>query len=230
MNRRMEFENDEAWHNRGYLPHYDQANKYQMITYRLADSLPKDVLAGFAGGSPANKLSPIPDSSSIDEIKKRKLVEKYLDQGYGACYLEIPEVAQLVVENWFHFDGERYDLIAYVIMPNHVHLLIKTYANYTLKDVIHSWKSFTAHKIIKFLDRNAGEPPASPGNEKVETSIGKSLELPKKIWMEDYWDRFIRDERHFCSVISYIVQNPVKANLVKDSKEWLWTYINHNKN
>ncbi|EDM25021.1 hypothetical protein LNTAR_01707 [Lentisphaera araneosa HTCC2155] len=187
--RRPEFENREAWHSRGFLPNYDVANKYQMITYRLADSLPKHVIAGSAGGSPAEKT------------QKRKLIEKYLDQSYGACYLKRPEIAQVVVDNWRHFDDERYDLIAYVVMPNHVHLLIKTYENHCLNRVVHSWKSYTSHEIKKILleGNNAGEPPALPGdlNQLEGNNAGEPPARPGEIWMEDYWDRFIRDEKTF---------------------------------
>jgi putative transposase len=209
---RPEFRNDADWHNRGYLPHYDVSHKYQMITYRLADSLPLDLinkiqnsLPGIAGGSPANR-----NGYTEDQVKKRKLIEKYLDHGYGACYLKNPKIAQVVANNWKHFDNKRYDLIAYVIMPNHVHLLIKTYQGHALKDVVHSWKSYTGHKIKKILtEAQAGEPPA----------------IPAKVWMEDYWDRFIRDEKHFHTSIKYILENPLKATLVKQIDQWPWIYL-----
>ena len=101
MLERSEFDNLDAWQNRGYLPHYDFAGKYQMITYRLADSLPLKVLnAGSAGVSPAKNTH------------QRKLEEKYLDKGYGSCILKIPAVAEIVTNAWKHFDGSHYDIIA----------------------------------------------------------------------------------------------------------------------
>ena len=192
MNHRPEFENSEAWHNRGYLPHYDVAHKYQMITYRLADSLP---------GARASR----PQSRT----QERKETERLLDKGYGSCVLKNPTCAQIVVDAWKFFDGQYYDLISYVVMPNHVHVLINTYESHGLSDVIHSWKSFTAHEIKKYLRDNAGETPALPA-----------------IWQEEYWDRFIRDEKHFASAIDYILENPVKAGLVKQGQDWPWSYVN----
>ena len=176
--RRHEFDNHEAWHNRGYLPHYEAGDKLQMITYRLGDSLP-----GSVGGSPA-KVEDLQES----DLDRRKRIESLLDNGYGSCVLKNPRIAQMVIENWQFFDGKRYDLIAYVVMPNHVHLLIRTYVGWSLSDVLHSWKSYTSHEMKKILQEEeckgnsgksstsmplayAGEPPTLPG------------------WQEEYWDR-----------------------------------------
>ena len=196
-----------GWHSRGYLPHYDQDNAYQMITYRLADSLPASIL-GSAGGSPAECSN---DTQSAEEIKqaktiRRKKIEAYLDAGYGSCLLKQLPIAELVIGNWYFFDGKRYDLIAYVVMPNHVHLLIKTYQGWSLSDVLHGWKSYTSKEIKKLL-RCAGEPPA----------------LPAKIWQEEYWDRVIRNEAHFNNAVNYIHSNPVKAGLCQQAEDWKWS-------
>lgn len=75
MNSRHEFENYQNWSTRGFLPHYDAANKYQMITYRLADSLPVSS-PGTTGGPP------------VDALKHRKMIESTLDKGYGSCVLK----------------------------------------------------------------------------------------------------------------------------------------------
>ena len=191
------FENPDNWHSRGYLPHYDASSKYQMLTYRLADSLPANFsLPGSAGGSPAEKL------------ERRKLIEQVLDNGYGSCVLKIPEVATLVEDNFKYFDKKKYDLIAYVVMPNHVHLLIKTYDGFPLSEIIHSWKSFTSRQILKTLE-----------NMNEFSSVFKD----KKVWQKEYWDRFIRSHEHYLKAIEYIHQNPVKAGLVSNAKDWIWS-------
>ena len=199
---RPEFDNTEDWHNRGYLPHYDSANKYQMITYRLNDSLP----AGSARGSRAKA-----DGFTESDIEYRKRIESLLDKGYGSCVLNNPRIAKLVIDNWKNFDGERYDLIAYVVMPNHVHVLIKTYREWSLSKVLHSWKSYTSHEMRKILEEekfNASEPDALPA------------------WQEECWDRFIRDERHYYRAIKYIHENPVKAGLCAETSDWKWSSAN----
>ena len=170
--------NHKQIHTRGYLTHVDGAD-YQFITYRLFDSLPKKV---------------IEDMVSFEPVKKFKAINHYLDQGLGSCLLNNKQNAEIVIENWQHFDGSRYDIIAYVVMPNHVHILIKVYPSFKLSSIIHSWKSYTAKKI--------------------KADGGSS------VWFREYYDRFIRDESHFNLVIEYIAQNPVKAGLVKNSVDW----------
>ena len=222
---RQEFDNTHLWHKRGYLPHYDAEEKYQMITYRLADSLPKKV---------AEKL--YVDALEKNDPERRKYIEGILDRGYGSCILENPEIAEIVKENWHCFDKQRYDLLAYVIMPNHVHILIKNYSGFHLSKIIHSWKSYTSKKILAVLNAgelpvipgkadneyftNAGGPPAIPGKA---DNVGELSTTSGKIWQDEYWDRFIRDEKHFQDAINYIHNNPVKAGLVKNIEDWFWS-------
>ena len=222
MSGRPEFQNPQNWHSRGYLPHYDAGGKCQMITYRLADSLPQELLKnGSAGFQPAYK-----DLSLQEKVEHCKKIETLLDTGYGSCILKKPPIAQKVVNAWKFFDGERYDLIAYVVMPNHVHVLINTYKEFTLKSVVHSWKSFTSNEIKKCL--SAGSAGFQPANDRVvennEEDAGKMPSLLNKVWQEDYWDRFIRDENHFKSSVNYILENPVKAGLVESWQEWPWSF------
>ena len=188
---RDEFKNEQNWKSRGFLPHYDASLKYQMITYRLADSLPQKVL---------NSIK----ESKGESLKQRILVEDTLDEGHGACILKIPKIAQIVIDAWKFFDKSRYDLIAYVVMPNHVHVLIKTYEKHSLSQVIHSWKSYTAHEIKKVMGK-AG------------------IQSEEKIWQVEYWDRFIRDEKHFTQAVNYIIDNPVKAGLCTSPEQWPWS-------
>lgn len=137
-------------------------------------------------------------------MQRRKEMERWLDAGYGSCVLRHSEAAELVVENWKHFATERYDLIAWVVMPNHVHLLLRTYEGVDLGRVIQSWKSYTGRRI------NLMDHP-KPTN----TADG--------IWMRDYWDRFIRHERHFQTTLEYIHGNPVKAKLARRAEDWRWS-------
>ena len=108
-------------------------------------------------------------------------------------------------------------------MPNHVHILIKTYSCHSLAKIIHSWKSYTAHEISKYLKEmkllylRTGEPPVLPG---IDFKV-----LEKKIWQVEYWDRFIRDEKHFAQAVNYILENPVKAGLCKKVEDWQWMIV-----
>ena len=106
-----------GWHSRHYLPHYDQPDLLQSITFRLADSLPEWALARLE-----EEVKGQPDVS----VGRRKRLQILMDAGYGACYLREKRIARLVEESLLHFDGLRYRLLAWTVMPNHVHVLIET--------------------------------------------------------------------------------------------------------
>lgn len=185
-------ERPRGWHRRGYLPHCDAGNIIQAITYRLDDSLPSEVLRRFQRDVDAE-----PDDQRQELL--RHLIERFLDSGHGSCLLREPDIANLVIEAWKHFDGDRYDLHAWVVMPNHVHVLCEPRTGHSLSSIINSWKSFTARLINRHLGRSGS------------------------LWMEDYWDRFIRDEVHYYRAIDYILENPVKSGLAADKTAWPWS-------
>ena len=179
------FDDPEHWHSGNSLPHYDGAEVYQCITYRLADSIPQSVLREILAEG--------------DEVRSRREIEVILDRGLGACVLRNPQIAQLILENWFHFHGVRYQIVSYVIMPNHCHILIRVFEEHKLGKIIQSWKIYTAKKIYEIIN------------------------CDRHVWQLDYWDRFIRDEKHFWDCVNYIHQNPVKAGLCAKPGEWLFS-------
>jgi REP element-mobilizing transposase RayT len=172
-----------GWHERGYLPHFDGGAVVQSITFRLADSLPRHVHEA------------ILSSAKSDEDRFRRL-EGLIDRGRGACILKCPDIATLVENALLFFDGARYRLLAWAIMPNHVHVMIEQVEGYPLGGIMHSWKSFTAKKI-----------------NCVRESKGS-------VWSPDYHDRYIRNVEHYEYAVSYIEQNPVKAGLVSLAEDW----------
>jgi REP element-mobilizing transposase RayT len=179
-----------GWHSRGYLPHYDDGEKQQTITYRLADSLPAAVVA---------KL----EEQALGDENRRTEIEHYLDASHGCCVLRKPACAEAVLENWRHFDEARYRLHAWVVMPNHVHVLIAPIGAAALSEIVQSWKSYTAKVILSHC------PPGAFALNHV--------------WQPDYYDRFIRNERHYAAAVDYIHQNPVKAGLVARAEDWPWS-------
>ena len=108
------------WYSRGYLPHCDRTGLLQSITFRLADSLPQEVLMQL-------ELEVACVAEDRRELHRRKLIEKYMNSGLGCCALKHPAVADIVQNSFFAFDGVKYRLIAWCIMPNHVHVLIEPY-------------------------------------------------------------------------------------------------------
>jgi hypothetical protein len=95
-----------GWHSRGYLPHFDSQEIVQFVTFRLAGSLPREALERI-------RLSDRPES----------LRDELLDRGWGDCWLRLPEIAAIIEQSFLAFDGDRYRLHAWTIMPNHVHVL-----------------------------------------------------------------------------------------------------------
>ena len=178
-----------AWHSRGYLPHFDQGEITQSITYRLYDALPAKVVAQL-------------EEQAFDDPRRRELVDRWLDAGHGAQILRRPGIAKLVVRAWHYFDGSRYRLHAWCVMPTHVHVLITPVGPHTLRSIMHSQKSYTAKAILKQFSGTAGV---------------------RSIWHADYYDRFIRDESHYRAAVDYIHQNPVKAGLVRHAVDWPWS-------
>jgi HsdR family type I site-specific deoxyribonuclease len=186
----------EEWH-KGNLPHRNKEGLIQSITFRLADSLPQSVLAELE--EQLNHLS-----EEKRDVERRKKYEYWLDKGLGCCALANREMAQVVQEAFLHHDGDKYDLLAWSIMPNHVHVLIK--AKSDLPKIIQSWKSFTGKWALA-------------NNKKFNLGIDSNA---KEFWMPEYWDRFIRDEEHFNNVVRYILNNPSKAGLPKDNIAYLF--------
>ena len=127
-----------GWHSRGYLPHFDGGDIVQVVTFRLADSLPKHMLDRWA-----IELAHL-EKKNI-ELERRRRIEAYLDTGIGTAWLRNRDVASMVQDSLLFFDGLRYRLPAWVIMPNHVHVLVKVEPGNSLSSILHSWKSFTAN-------------------------------------------------------------------------------------
>jgi len=178
----------EGWHSRGYLPHFDAGEVFQSITFRLHDSMPQTLLEKWT-------LELAHDSETFKEELQYR-IEGYLDRGVGACYLADERIAALVRSALLHFDGDRYRLSAWVVMPNHLHFLAAPCYSYSLSKIMHSLKSYTAQEANKLLRRKG------------------------RFWFEDYFDRYIRNAKHFENAISYIENNPVRAGLCCAPREW----------
>ncbi|HEY5885661.1 MAG TPA: transposase [Pyrinomonadaceae bacterium] len=178
-----------GWHSRGYLPHFDGIAKPQFITVHLADSIPKKVIERW-------KIELKSLSYEQEKIWLQRRIEKYLDLGYGSSWLRQVKIASMVQNSLLKFDGLRYHLSAWVVMPNHIHSLMTRFEDIELADIFHSFKSFTAHEANKLLGRSG------------------------QFWMEEHFDRHIRDEKHFCNTVRYIEENPVRAKLCKKASDW----------
>ena len=186
-----------GWHSRGYLPHFESSQATQHVTFHLSDSLPKTALQQLE-----SELKPLP--AEKQDVERRKRIDTWIDAGHGYCVLRNPAIAGMVQGSLLAFDSQRYRLLAWVVMPNHVHVLFQPINKWTVAKIVASWKKFTARKICE-IRRESGE------------------ELGDPVWHREYWDRYIRDEGHLLQAIEYIHMNPVKAGLVATPESWHWS-------
>lgn len=185
------------WWDRGYHPHFESQHHIQHICVHLADSLPKAVVERLA-----DEVNAMPPSQR--DAEKERRVNAYLDAGHGDCVLQEREVAEMVKDSLLHFAGERYTLHAWCIMPNHVHMLMQPMNGITMSTSMASWKKFTGRRISAWRQQNRSMPP-------------------RPAWHREFFDRYIRDEAHYWTVMDYIHLNPVKAGLVAKAEDWEWS-------
>ena len=207
-----------GWHERGYLPHCDKPGLTQFITFRLWDSMPAsrrdewEHLLSINERESANERSDAPRTGarsmaspererrmelrSIAAREQRIRLEDYLDRGLGECFLRDARIAGLMETALRFHHRTRFELLAWVVMPNHVHALIRVGDTTPLSKIIQNWKSILAVEANKLLGR-AGE-----------------------FWQKDYWDTFMRDGEQTRKAIRYIENNPVKAKLCRAPEDW----------
>jgi REP element-mobilizing transposase RayT len=174
------------------LPHWRQTDVWYFVTFRLADSLPEGVTEQITADRERWRKNHHARQLTPDELREyhrlfTQRVEDLLHNGYGACWLKDPKIAALVEAALHHFNHQHYELGEYKIMPNHVHLLVKPIGKYTLAEILHSWKSFTAHQINKIIG-NHGE-----------------------VWRHESYDRIVRDDRALAAIVRYIQNNGATA-------------------
>ncbi len=176
-----------GWHERGYLPHRDEPGLTQFVTFRLADSFPRSFRSEWEHFL---KIE--------DDREQRKQLEAYLDKGRGDCHLRSPKIAKLIENGIRLFHDKRYEVRAWVLMPNHVHVLFKV-ETVPMSEIVGAWKKHTGRLAHKLLGKQGA------------------------FWAEGYFDTFMRDAEHEHRTVRYIENNPTKAKLVLDPKEWPWS-------
>lgn len=185
------------------LPHWEVQGAVYFVTFRLADSLPKKALQELNWAhkdilATASQMCRKPSASErkkLVQMRSRRM-ERTLDVGAGECFLRSPAIARVVSNVLMEFDGARYRLFAWCVMPNHVHVLFQTLGNAHLASILHSWKSYSAKAANQILGRTG------------------------EFWQREYYDHLIRDARQFDRAMRYIVENPGRAGL--NDWQWVW--------
>ena len=186
---------------RGRLPHWERKNGTYFVTWRLADALPEEARNRILHERDDIVREAEQQGRELTDAEKMRLtrlhterIEEWLNAGHGACHLNDARCAKIVADALQHFDGQRYDLHAWCVMPNHVHVVFQTIGEHSLHEILHSWKSFTANQCNKVLGR---------------TGV---------FWMDESFDRLIRNAAEHEKYVAYTLNNPVEAGL----KNWEW--------
>jgi REP element-mobilizing transposase RayT len=187
---------------RGYLPHWEKDSGLYFVTFHLADSLPKTTLKKMAEShrilstAKASEARLLPEQeAALAEYSPRRL-EEYFDRGHGSCALADQRIAGAVCAALRFRDRKHYRLLAWCIMPNHVHVVARLLPGANLATVLKSWKQFSSKAANQVLGQRG------------------------RFWRPEYYDRLIRNEQEYSRAIRYVVENPVKAGL----KNWPWVW------
>ncbi len=183
-----------------FLPHWTLDGAIYHTVFRLADSLPANVVDEYRRERAALLAEAGESSSPAARQRLSELfsvrVECYLDAGRGACWLGRSEIAELTSAAVRHFDGSRYELHAWAVMPNHVHVVLRPFSSHALEDILHSWKSFTATRANKIIGRTG------------------------PFWQKESYDHIVRDADDLQRTVKYVQENSSKAGL----QNWAWVW------
>lgn len=197
----MNLESEVKKRDGAYLPHWTRDRSVYSVCFRLADSLPQEVLAQLDEelDALANKQerTGVPRSAQEEDRfaqLRSERISKLLDAGYGKCWLSKDEFAVVVQDQLKHFSPERYRLLAWCIMPNHVHVVLQPRAGFELPAILHSWKSYTANQINKRLKQEGS------------------------FWQAEYYDHIVRHEDELAGLVEYVWLNADTAGF----EDWKW--------
>ncbi|MCP4003670.1 MAG: hypothetical protein GY725_05695 [bacterium] len=185
-----------------FRPHWSQAGAIVFVTFRTNDSIPPDVMERWERekqdwlhrrGHQGHWSRTVPTLSTSEQRQFHKTFnrcrEEFLDTCHGRCVLRRPELAQIVADSLLHFDGDRYRMGDFVVMPNHVHLLAAFASAESMKEQFDSWLHYTAFRINQQLGDKG------------------------KFWQQEPFDHLVRSAEQYEYLRQYIADNPRKAGL-----------------
>ena len=189
-----------------HLPHWETTSVIYHVSFRLADSVPECLIRQW--NYERNRLLNIARSESRilsnEEVRRLQFlysdrIERYLDAGYGSCILREEIAAKIVKESLEFFNHQKYMLHSWCIMPNHVHTVFEMLGGTLQREVLRSWKSYTAHAINKVLGRSG------------------------QLWQRDSYNHIIRSEKEYYNQMWYVWNNP--QCLPAEISKWRWSIL-----
>jgi REP element-mobilizing transposase RayT len=187
---------------RGRLPHWEKEEGLYFLTFHLADSLPSSILDKIAErhrileAAKDNNANLLPEQKALLADYSHARIEEYFDRGAGSCPFQDMRVAGSMAAALRFREGKHYRLLAWCIMPNHVHVVVRLFPGRELAKIVKTWKNFSAKAANHALGRKG------------------------RFWQPEYYDRLIRNGDELDRAIRYVVENPVKAGL----KNWTWVW------
>jgi REP element-mobilizing transposase RayT len=187
------------------LPHWTCEAAIYHVSYRLSDSVPAGVREAWGRERESIIATAAQLGRPLSEEEEKRLqylysekIERFLDAGHGACHMNNSDIADIVANALCHFEGQRYRLHAWSVMPNHVHAIAEPLRGQDLGKIVHSWKSFTANEA------------------------NKVLKLSGQFWQHEPYDHIIRSEKEYRFQVDYVWNNPDKVGLTN----WKWRWRN----
>lgn len=223
---------------RRHLPHWHPQSAVFFVTFRLKGSLPYEIIESLRQERERAKmdLQKLPESERVhqdtrDEQRYFETWENYLDKAeFGPRWLSQPEIAAIVKEALQYRDGNVFDLRAYCIMPNHVHVVFEPISTSEWLRSVLKGHSDT---------RGSGYQPDLLGQSDYQSDLPKIMQSLKRhtarqanivlgregaFWQDESYDRVIRDNDEYIRIVNYVLENPVKAGLVSRWEDWEWAY------
>jgi len=207
-----------ATYYRRRLPHWIPPNAVFFITFRLANSLPGDVLQQLKAERERERQTVIKQHNGKAQREALYTLDKKFfgrfDAWLDRCltesprWLADPRIASIVARELHRLDGERYDLIACCIMPNHVHLLIDT-AGYPVEPSHHG--PTASYPLTDTLKRIKG---------RTARYCNQALGRRGAFWQHESYDHVVRNAREYQRIVDYILNNPVRAGLADRWEDW----------
>ena len=172
---------NKGWHSRGYLPHFDAKGVVQHIVLHTRKALSNDFISSVG---------------ELESSEKLRRLDAALDASTTGSVFSDGRCAYILESQLRYFDGERYDLLAWCIMPNHVHVMLCCHSEATLGQIVRTWK--------------------------VQATVAINALLGSKgsIFAPDYFDRFMRSGRQTARAIAYVENNPVASGLCVNPLDW----------
>ena len=177
------------------LPHWHQESCVQFVTFRLSDALPQSTLVAYDRFKTEwLRAHPKPWDEPTSHYYKETFanrIDRWLHAGHGSCILQKPYIRAVVENTILKRNGEQYDLLAMVIMPNHVHVLMTPCGKYRVLQIVAEWKKWSARRINNIQGKRGA------------------------LWQNECFDHMVRNHDEYKATLNYIIQNP--ANLPPDT-------------